>query len=215
MTKHFLIFGGIKTANLSQQVLTREFLIYFVTCFIALFDFLSFFLIQARYCQERGLDANQPFVMYLFNGVASAVSRVLTGYVCDTTRIRPRWIFQISLFLAGLIAVLVTLFHSYYELLVCFIFFGMMDGAATSSVCILALFTVSPEERAQGFGFFQFCVGLSLASGPPFGGTVYLWVKKTALYLSVNVFSTKVLIGDTIFTSGTAILRGHPSHEKV
>ena len=118
--------------------------------------------------------------MYLFNGVASAVSRVLTGYVCDTTRIQPRWIFQISLFLAGLIAVLVTLFHSYYELLVCFIFFGMMDGAATSSVCILALFTVSPEERAQGFGFFQFCVGLSLASGPPFGGTVYLWVKKNS-----------------------------------
>ena len=44
--------------------------------------------------------------------------------------------------------------------------------------------------------------------------------KKIALfYLSVNVFSTKVLIGDTIFTSlsgdGTAILRGHPSHAKV
>ena len=43
--------------------------------------------------------------------------------------------------------------------------------------------------------------------------------KKNALYLSVNVFSTKVLIGDTILTSptgdGTAILRGHPSHAKV
>ena len=42
---------------------------------------------------------------------------------------------------------------------------------------------------------------------------------KKALYLSLNVFSTKVLIGDTIFTSptgdGTAILRGHPSHAKV
>ena len=43
--------------------------------------------------------------------------------------------------------------------------------------------------------------------------------KKKALYLSVNVFSTKALIGDTIFTfptgDGTAILRGHPSHGKV
>ena len=42
---------------------------------------------------------------------------------------------------------------------------------------------------------------------------------KNALYLSVNVFSTKVLIGDTIFTSPTGdrtvILRGHPSHAKV
>ena len=41
-------------------------------------------------------------------------------------------------------------------------------------------------------------------------------LKKKALYLSVNVVSTKVLIGDTIFTSPTqnetAILRGHPSH---
>ena len=55
----------------------------------------------------------------------------------------------------------------------------------------------------------------------------------TALYLSVNVFSTKALIisafvlntlvspiiGDTIFTSppgdGTAILHAHPSHAKV
>ena len=43
--------------------------------------------------------------------------------------------------------------------------------------------------------------------------------KKNALNLSDNVFSTKVLIGDTIFTSppgdGTAILRGLLSHAKV
>ena len=44
-------------------------------------------------------------------------------------------------------------------------------------------------------------------------------MEKKALYLSVNVLSMKVLIGDTILTSptgdGTAILRGHPSHTKV
>ena len=43
--------------------------------------------------------------------------------------------------------------------------------------------------------------------------------KKRELYLRVNVFSTKALIGNTIFTSPTgdrtAILRGHPSHAKV
>ena len=54
------------------------------------------------------------------------------------------------------------------------------------------------------------CLLLSVATGGN---------KKNALYLSVNVFSTKVLIADTIFTSpngdGTAILRGHPSHAKV
>ena len=37
--------------------------------------------------------------------------------------------------------------------------------------------------------------------------------KKKALYLSANVFGTKVLLGDT--GDGTTILRGHPSHAKV
>ena len=53
-------------------------------------------------------------------------------------------------------------------------------------------------------------------------GTLFLRLlmeTENALYLSVNVFSTKVPIGDTIFTSPngdrTAILRGHPSHAKV
>lgn len=39
------------------------------------------------------------------------------------------------------------------------------------------------------------------------------------LYLSVNVFSTKILIEDIIFTTltedETAIFRDHPSHAKV
>ena len=43
--------------------------------------------------------------------------------------------------------------------------------------------------------------------------------KKNALYLNANVFSTNLLIKDTIFTSstgeGTATLLNYPSHEKV
>ena len=42
--------------------------------------------------------------------------------------------------------------------------------------------------------------------------------EKNVFYLSVNVFSSKVQIEDTIFMSptgdGTAILRGHPIHAK-
>ena len=49
-----------------------------------------------------------------------------------------------------------------------------------------------------------------------------LWLlqkNKNSFYLSVNLFSMKVLIGDTIFASPTgdrtAILRDHPSFAKV
>ena len=40
----------------------------------------------------------------------------------------------------------------------------------------------------------------------------YEYILKST-FLSVNVFNTKVLTGDTIFTSAT--LRGHPRHAKV
>ena len=46
-----------------------------------------------------------------------------------------------------------------------------------------------------------------------------LLLAKHALYFSANAFSSKVLIGDTIFAfpigDGTIISRGHPSHTKV
>ena len=49
-------------ANLSQQVLTREFLMYFVTCFIALFDFLSFFLSYSGSLLSRTWIRRKPTV---------------------------------------------------------------------------------------------------------------------------------------------------------
>ena len=44
-------------------------------------------------------------------------------------------------------------------------------------------------------------------------------LKEKTIYLIVNVLSTQVLIGDTIFTfpvrDGTAFLRDHPTHAKL
>ena len=52
----------------------------------------------------------------------------------------------------------------------------------------------------------------------PFSPDISEW-KKDPLCFSFNVFSTKVIIGDSIFKpttgDGAAILRGHPSHSKV
>ena len=74
------------------------------------------------------------------------------------------------MFLAGIISVLMTHFRSYNELFACFVLYGVMDGTIVSSLNILALYTLSPEERPQGFGFFHLCIAISLAAGPPFGG---------------------------------------------
>ena len=73
--------------------------------------------------------------------------------------------------------------------------------------CIQSLQNGQGSIPGQAWSFFRFffnCLGC---------------LKKKTFYLNVNVFSTKVLIGDTIFMSptreGNAILCGNPSHVKV
>lgn len=125
---------------------------------------------QARYCQERGIDAKRASMMYFWNGIASVLCRALTGYVCDMKGIHPKWIMQVAVFVAGATTALSTLTHSYMQLMTCFVVYGIADGAIISSMNILAMATLSPEQRTQGFGFFHFCVAIALAVGPPFGG---------------------------------------------
>lgn len=126
--------------------------------------------IQARYCQERGMDANRVSIMYLYNGVASLILRILTGYICDNNKFHPKFIMQAGVFVAGVTCVVITLTPSYTHLLVCFIVYGAADGAVVSSMNIVALSTLPPHQRSQGFGFWHFCIAFSLTAGPPFGG---------------------------------------------
>ena len=125
---------------------------------------------QARYCQERGIDARRASMMYFWNGIASVLVRALTGYVCDMKRIHPKWIMQTAVFIAGATIALSTLLYSYTQLLACYVAYGVADGAIVSSMNILAMKTLSAKQRAQGFGFLHFCIAIALAVGPPFGG---------------------------------------------
>ena len=74
-----------------------------------------------------------------------------------------------------------------------------------------------PLNNAVPVGFHSFLTRLDFTN--VIIVTKDIQKKKRALYLSVNEFSTEVLIGDTILTSptgdGTAILLGHPSHAKI
>lgn len=151
---------------------------------------MSFFYTQARYCQERGIDAERASMMYFWNGIASVLCRALTGYVCDMKRVHPKWIMQAAVFVAGAAIVLSTLSYSYQQLMACFVVYGVADGAIISSMNILAMATLSPKQRSQGFGFFHFCVAIALAVGPPFGGmwlfvlTWAGWGKHLPLFLA-------------------------------
>ena len=127
---------------------------------------------QAQFCKDQGIGATDASRLYVYNGLASSILRALTGFVCNSKRVNPQVIMQISMVISGLSIIAPTFLSTYEQLLACFIVYGCADGAITSSMNILALSILSPEERCQGFGFFHCCLALAGgAAGPPFGGT--------------------------------------------
>lgn len=76
---------------------------------------------------------------------------------------------------SGTLAILMTRWPSFNQLLAFFVIYGMMDGAIASSMNVLVLSTLNPKQRSQGIGFFHLCVAITLVAGPPFGGTVYFF----------------------------------------
>ena len=130
-------------------------------------------LLQGRYCQEIGIDANYVAQMFFFNGLASTISRAVTGRLCDIRRDCPVWIMRVTVFVSGTMVILMTLWSSFKQLLACFVVYGMMDGAFASSMNILVLSTLSATQKSQGIGFLHFCISIMLVAGPPFGGRLY------------------------------------------
>lgn len=127
-------------------------------------------------------------MMYFWNGITSILIRALTGYVCDMKRIHPKWIMQTAVFIAGATTALSTLLYSYEQLLACYVAYGVADGAIISSMNILVMSTLSEKQRSQGLGFLHFCIAISIAVGPPFGG-MWLFIPDRGRFPAHTSFS--------------------------
>ena len=112
--------------------------------------------------------------MFFFNGLASTIFRAVTGRLTDIKRNCPVWIMGFTMLVSGTLAILMTRWPSFKQILAFFAVYGMMDGALAASMNVLVLSTLTPKQKSQGIGFFHLCLSTALVAGPPFGGTVCL-----------------------------------------
>ncbi|XP_078372265.1 monocarboxylate transporter 10-like [Oculina patagonica] len=150
----------------------KEYVVYLVACSVAFSGNAIPIVHLGRYCQEIGIDANHVAQMFFFNGLASAIFRAVTGRLCDIRKDCPVWIMRLTLFVSGTMVILMTLWSSFKQLLAWFVVYGMTDGAFASSMNVLVLSTLSPQQKSQGIGFFHLCLSCMVVAGPPFGGLI-------------------------------------------
>ena len=123
-----------------------------------------------RHCEDLGISADTASWLFFYNGLSSAVGRVLVGRVDDIKRFFVPMLFLSGLIIGGISTLMLPLATSYTSLVVYMVVFGVSDSCIGTNGNLLILASLSDRNKAQGFGMHHFVIAIGIALGPPLGG---------------------------------------------
>jgi len=117
-------------------------------------------------------------VVWLYSciGLTSLVARLPGSKLCDV--ISPRRVYIIFVMFSAVSSMLLPLATNWIRLLCFAIVYGLADGLMAIGAILSCIQTLSPTQKAQGYGFYQLWICIAFLCGPPIGG------KLTHVYLS-------------------------------
>jgi hypothetical protein len=104
--------------------------------------------------------------MYFTIGIASVVSRILTGKLCDTGWIAHIYIFQIGAVLFGIADFLLPMVTSFKYFIVYSVTYGICEGMITTSMHCIML----SSFPGTAFGWYFLSIGFGCFIGPVAAG---------------------------------------------
>ena len=139
-------------------------------------------LLQVKYCLEVGISADSASTLFIFIGLASSFSRVVTGRMCDISWINTIFVYQFGNLLVGLITICLLLIRDYTGMVIFAIVYGVGDGIFITTMNSLLVFTVEEKRRASALGLGNFLLSLGIAGGPPLAGeNIFLKIRACLL----------------------------------
>lgn len=128
----------------------------------------SLHLIQ--YCEELGIAEDLAVWLYSSVGLASLFARVPGAKLCEV--IGSHKVYLMSSTVSAVSTFLLPLATNWIAVLCFAISYGLADGLMAIGNVLSCLQTLTMEQKAQGFGFFQLLIGAGALCGPPLGGLV-------------------------------------------
>ena len=123
-----------------------------------------------RHCEDLGISARRASRLYLYSGLTSLIMRPLVGRLCDVTRITPGQIYQVAIFGNGVTSLLLPIATRYYQFVLYFVVYGIIDGAMGICSTLTILSSLSLTQRSLGFGIMQSVTCISAITGPVVAG---------------------------------------------
>ncbi|KAJ7374305.1 hypothetical protein OS493_007391 [Desmophyllum pertusum] len=165
----------------------------------------------SRYCEDLGIAADLASWLYSCIGAASLLARIPGSKLCDV--FGPQRVFLVSSAASAVGAILFPFATNWTGLICLSIIYGIGDGLMAIGSIMSVLCTLSPTQKAQGFGFYELCVCVNALCGPPIGG----WMAdKTNSYHAAFFFAGGIkVVGVVILVVFNCLIRRHLSQEKI
>lgn len=128
------------------------------------------FSLQVKHCLEIGISADSAAKLFIFLGLASTVSRVVTGKLCDIPWVNTIFIYQFGDLLVAFMTIALPLLKDYMGILAFAVVYGVGDGIFITTMNSLLMFTVDEKRRAAALGLGSCLLSLGVAGGPPLAG---------------------------------------------
>jgi len=125
-----------------------------------------------KHCLEIGISADSASKLFIFQGLASSVSRVMVGRLCDIRCVNAIYVHQFGDLLVGFMTLALPLLRSYAGILSFAVVYGIGDGIFVTTMNSLLLFTVDEKQRAAALGLGSCLIALSVGGGPPLAGFI-------------------------------------------
>ena len=149
------------------------------------------FYLQVKYCLEVGISADSASTLFIFIGLASSFSRIVTGRMCDIYWINTIFVYQFGNLLVGLITICLLLIRDYTGMVIFAIVYGVGDGIFITTMNSLLMFMVDEKRRASALGLGNFLLSLGIAGGPPLAGE-NIFLIQDILYLNLCFRSGRI-----------------------
>ncbi|KAL9954855.1 hypothetical protein ACROYT_G042440 [Oculina patagonica] len=134
-----------------------------------------------KHCLEIGISADSASKLFIFLGLASSVSRVMTGRLCDIPWVNAIFVYQFGDLLVAFMTIALPLLKDYTGILAFAVVYGVGDGIFITTMNSLLMFTVDEKRRAAALGLGSCLLSLGIAGGPPLAGFLadkfdgYMW----------------------------------------
>jgi len=165
----------------------------------------------ARYCEELGVAKDLVVWLYSCIGLTSLVARLPGSKLCDV--ISPRRVYIIFVMFSAVSSMLLPLATNWIRLLCFAIVYGLADGLMAIGAILSCIQTLSPTQKAQGYGFYQLWICIAFLCGPPIGGLI---ADKTSSYPVAFVTAGGIeFLGLFVFAVCFCLKRGELSRKKI